>query len=427
MRFEQINLNQAGAGGGPEKGPEEFEVKDQQQQKPEKEIQPLPATKKPKEMAEKEKKEWLVHLYEELKKIRDLEKNTELQKIKTYKEATKLLNDWLPFGNLDDFKGIERLMEIMEENRPKTMVTFNYRKEKLAKRVAVEMALQWDKNEKDTKAKIQRINDFVNKWLKEKSYYYKRAEELKDRISKTSKAKKSKATLWLAQETSTLLKLLGERDRTLSEVAKILALQDIPYRSQELRKIATAIENQNIKNATLVKVREIEEMPKTEKEKMFKQIKEKLQTSPELPLKIEMYEQIYGKETEEEIKEKEKEKEEISLKELITKQDFLNLLLENTEIANQIAESPEGKALVEKVKNKIKEIKGKQQKEIKPEAVQKAKEYIEKTRGSKDKFSSKFFGLLGYGLLLLLVLFILEEIKLGETLTKGSFDFKSRK
>lgn len=454
MRFEQINLNQAGAGGGPEKGPEKKEPQEESQdiEKAQKkqieteEKQPLQEKeeneknftqakeeKKLTETEKKDKKEWLAHLNEELQKIKDLEKNTELQRIKAHKEAMKLLNDWLPFGNLDNFKGIEELMEVMEEHRPKTMITFNYRKEKLAKRVAIEMALQWDKTEKSENEKTERIVEFVDKWLKEKSFYYKMAEEFKNYLLKPPEkylqqrakygyfaAEKieepSKVDIWFAREKSTLLKLLGERDRTLAEVSKILALYEVPYKPKRLQKITKAIENQNIKNNTLVKVREIEEMTDKQKKARLEQVKDKYQTLPILPLKIEMYEKLYKK--------KSIEKEIEKLEGKVSKEDLLNTVLAGKEIVEELKKSPEGKVLLEKLQNKVKDIVNKEKQEAKPGVISKAKEFFGKNK--KEGWWSAVGVFAGYSLLLLLVLFVMGEIKLGEAITKGSFDFKSK-
>ncbi|MGC8880994.1 MAG: hypothetical protein ACP5OX_01930 [Minisyncoccia bacterium] len=381
----------------------------------------------------KEKQEWLEHFKEELQKIKDLEKNTELQKRKTYKESMKLLNDWLPFGNLDNFNGIEELMEEMEKYRPKTMVTFNYQKEKLAKKIALEMALQWNKNEKSEDEKTERILQFVDKWLKEKSFYYQMAEGfknyllnppkkyLKQKANVGEKLKEpSKVEIWFAREKSALLKLLGERDKTLAEVSKILALQSISFKTRGLRTITQAIENQNIKNNTLIKIREIEEMTKEVKKASLNEIKNKIQALPILPLKIEKYEKLYGEKPVRTTIEQFEEK--------ISKEDALNLVLKGKEIAGELKKTPEGRKIIEELQNKVKDILHKEKQQTKPEVISKAKDYVDKNLDkNKKNWWSAVGGLAGYSLLLLLVLFILGEIKLGETLTKGSLNLGSKK
>lgn len=389
--------------------------------------------KEPKKQKEKKKiqeytpEEIKEHFLEELEKIKDLPNNTEIQKQTIYKESLKLIKDWLPFGYLDDFQGIDELMEFMDKNRPKLIPTYNYRKEKLAQKVALEMAFQYKFWEKSDKEKTETISAHIDKWLKEKSYYYQGAENYKDYLLKPPEKylkqreqygyfagekieEPDKFDQRFAKETSTLLKLLGERDRTLKQVCEILAMEGVPYTKEikemqdgkeiqlevGIRALYNQIENQNIKRTTGPKLRKIEEMTKEERFELFAKTKKELGVFPELPLKLDYYESLVSS-----IMEKDPEKAELAA----------ICALEISDKVNQ----PESEAKLKQVKDKIQEVidKNKKQMASNPEAVKNAKEHLKKKGG----FWETAAGLAGYGLLLFLILFLLGEIKLGEKIT----------
>ncbi len=361
--------------------------------------------KEPKEKKETQKhtpEEIKSHFLEELAKIKDLPNKTELQKRTIYKEARKLIEDWLPFGYLDDFKGINEVMSFMDENRPKTVSTFNYRKEKLAQQVAQEMAFQYKFWEKSNEEKTKAISSFINEWLKDESYYYKVAGKYKDFLLYPAEKieEPDKIDKWFAEETSTLLKLLGQRDRTLKQVCEILAMEGVPYK-EGIQALYQQIENQNIQRTTGPKLRQIEEMTDKQRLELFAKTKKELGVLPKLPLKLEYYESLISS-----MMAEDPEKAEL-------------VAVCASEISDKINQ-PEGKKQLEQLKNKAQEVIKKEQVVSQPEAVKNAKEYLKK----KESPLKKAAGLAGYGLLLFLVLVLLGEIKVGEAITKAGIQQK---
>jgi|GEM_PF-2275963 len=366
--------------------------------------------KEPKEQKEpKEKKETQKYTPEEIKsrfleeltKIKDLPNKTELQKRVIYKEARKLIEDWLPFGYLDDFKGINEVMNFMDENRPKTVLTFNYQKEKLAQEVAQEMAFQYKFWEKSNEEKTKAISKFINEWLKDKSYYYQGAEEYKKVLQPPEEmGKPTKVEKWFTEETSALLKLLGQRDKTLSQISQILAMEGVPY-TAGIQSLYDQIENQNIKRITVPKLRQIEEMTDKQRLELLAKTKKELGVLPKLPLKLEYYESLISS-----MKTEDSEKAEL-------------MAVCASEISDKINQ-PEGEEQLEQLKNKAQEVIKKEQVVSQPEAVKNAKEYLKK----KESILEKAAGLAGYGLLLFLVLVLLGEIKVGEAITKAGIQQK---
>lgn len=371
-------------------------------------------------------KEIVDHFIEELQKIKDLPKNTEIQKRNVFKQAKKLLEHWLPFGCLDDFQGLDELLETMEEAKPKTMISFNYQKEKIASKVAVHMALEWEKWKNDPQEKIEITKEFINKWLKDKSFYYQAAEKLKqfkggETKKSEGKTKEKPSKLFrLDIETSNLLKLVGDRDKTISKVAKILAMQNVSYNQME--GLVLDIENQNIQKNTINELLGIEEMDKEEKEELFKKTKEKIEVFPTLPLKKKYYEKVYGEKLEE-AKEPLAEKEKIALEDA---EKNGNLLLK---ILEKLTTDPESQEYIEALKKKISEIVDKNKKET-PKIVKQTKEFIKKAE-SKDTKKLPFWSTLGtffgYSVLLLFIGILLLEIEAGKNVSGAGAAVKIKK
>jgi len=438
----------------PEKQPQQIEVEKEKQssQQPEeekkkkkeeeekKEEKPEEKKEKKKEKKKKEEKEpskeekfkpqeIANHFKEEVEKIKDLPKNTELQRWVAYKECYKLIKDWLPFGNLDNFEGINSLMEIMEENRPKTMLTFNYQKEKLAQTIAYQMAFQYGAWKKTPKEKTSIILNFVNTWLKDKSFYYQMAENFKSYLLEPPEKyfeygekygyaygikleEPTKSDKWLVNEIATLLKLTGKKDKTLSQVSKILAMQGIPY-TEGISKIANNIENQSIKRVTEVKLRDIEEQTQEVRAKMLVKEYQKYGVLPELPLKIKYYEKYAN-----------------SLKDKLPPEQLELITNLSQEILEEFKENPNAKKIMKKIQQKAKEIKEKEKNIPKPEVVQKAKDFItkksEKTekegiKKQKENWWKYIPEMGGYSIALILVLLVYLLIKGGEKITEGNF------
>lgn len=390
---------------------------------------------------EKTPEEIVEHFKEELKKIEDLPQNTEYQKRTKAKETIKLINGWLPFGNLDDFSGLQETMTVLEELeeiKPKKITSFpiSKLKEHAGQRIAFEMALQYKIWNKDEQEKTEIIENFINEWLKNKSAYYNGAENFKRYLLKLpkrflksrwdyfldKKIEPNKTWQWLSNEISTHLKFLGKKDRTIAEVSKILAMQNIPY--SNFRSLINDIENQNIQRATEVELLKIEEMTEVEQLKLLMKAKQKFGTLPELPKKIEFYENQID----------------VLLKESPEKTALVLALLESYEAIKD----KKAREKLEELKNKVTKIVGKEKNIPKPKVIQKVKEFIKEESGKKplikngeetfkkeskieeaqkpetkkESLLSTIGGTFGFGLILLLIIFLLVEFKAIEYLSK---------
>ena len=140
---------------------EKNKVEKQKEGKPKKKKKEKPASK-----------EIVAHFQEELKKLEDFPDQKEYQKIKKCDRALELIEDWLPFGYLDNFQGVTKILSIMEAAKPKTALTFGKIQKDVARKIAYEMAFQYSMGKKKDTKKIEIIRNFINEWLKDKKLTY---------------------------------------------------------------------------------------------------------------------------------------------------------------------------------------------------------------------------------------------------------------
>jgi len=385
-----------------------------------------------------EKEKIIDHFKTELLKIKDIKQNTGRQKAFKINTCLELINHWLPFGNLDNFEGIQEGLSVIKEiNHDNKMIL------QAGEDIVNEMAFQFREWNEDESVKIKIIRDFINfamggkKPEKQKikgpseiapgqiqiekkeetktnirkdspiklNITYEDIERIKKEMKEAKKAKADKEQIWIIKETKTLLSYIfdDKRDKTLSSVSQILAMAGVNYKKfQPL--ITDEIESQNTHNTTLKTVFNIEEKTKEERLNLFIQEKMKKGALPALPLKIEFYEkQIIEKLT----------KEGLDPEEIAT-------LLAVIEEYGKCAKDEKSAERMKKLKEKIETIIKKEKEEETPEAVIQAKEFI-KGKEEKDKkepiWKGVTGGMIGFSLLLFLILFLLGEIKLTEKLS----------
>lgn len=391
-----------------------------------------------KEKSKKEKKEKpaskeiVAHFQEELKKLEDFPGQKEYQKIKKCDRALELVEDWLPFGYLDNFQGVTKILSILEAAKPKTALTFGKIQKDIARKIAYEMAFQYPMWEKKNAGKTKIIRNFVNKWLKDKNSYYQAGKKWEDFWSKGTKKEylqsraengyffegnifgnatskdrfePDKSLKSFAFSTGNLIKLASGRDQTLSEICNVLAAQGVAYR--DLRSLTNDIENQYIKQRTISQLLQIEEQTDDKKLAFFLKEKKRLGTFPQKPLKIGFLEKL----VEEKINSKEISPQ---LAELL-----FNIIADSKEEAkNKEARGILGK-LQSKVKNLNQEEVTKEQKELSPKAQQtinKAKEFVKKGK-KKESIWGTIGNVAGWSLFLFLILFFTGEMKAIEKMT----------
>ena len=370
---------------------------------PEKQLSQQPGkTEKKEEKLNQEKAEKIkAHFYEELKKVQDLSQETEIKKWRKTNECLRLIDDWLPFGYLDNFEGVDKVMEILEDSKSKLKISSPLIQEKTAQRIAHEMALQYKFWEKDNQTKIDKIDSFIDKWLKEKSVFYQRGEKFKNNALKQP----NKISQWFVDQISVGLKLIGQRDRTLNRVSRILALQNVPY-SKDIDQLISNIENKNIRFESIAEVHKIEEWEDKTKLKYLMNFKVGLGPLPIMPLKVDYYEKL--------IEEKAKN----------LKPEDKTLLMTMLEELKAGTKNKEMKEKLEQLGKSISGVVEKEKQIPKPEAVKDATEFVKKEeKKGKESIFQKMGGwgtvggVAGFSLMMFLILIFLGEFKLLEKAT----------
>jgi len=386
-----------------EEAKKESQPTQQPKKPPEKQLSQQPGkTEKKEEKLNQEKAEKIkAHFYEELKKVQDLSQETEIKKWRKTNECLRLIDDWLPFGYLDNFEGVDKVMEILEDSKSKLKISSPLIQEKTAQRIAHEMALQYKFWEKDNQTKIDKIDSFIDKWLKEKSVFYQRGEKFKNNALKQP----NKISQWFVDQISVGLKLIGQRDRTLNRVSRILALQNVPY-SKDIDQLISNIENKNIRFESIAEVHKIEEWEDKTKLKYLMNFKVGLGPLPIMPLKVDYYEKL--------IEEKAKN----------LKPEDKTLLMTMLEELKAGTKNKEMKEKLEQLGKSISGVVEKEKQIPKPEVIKKAAEFVknEEKKGKESIFQKMggwniVGGIAGFSLMMFLILIFLGEFKLLEKAT----------
>ncbi len=292
-------------------------------------------------------------------------------------------------------------MEILEDSKSKLKISSPLIQEKTAQRIAHEMALQYKFWEKDNQTKIDKIDSFIDKWLKEKSVFYQRGEKFKNNALKQP----NKISQWFVDQISVGLKLIGQRDRTLNRVSRILALQNVPY-SKDIDQLISNIENKNIRFESIAEVHKIEEWEDKTKLKYLMNFKVGLGPLPIMPLKVDYYEKL--------IEEKAKN----------LKPEDKTLLMTMLEELKAGTKNKEMKEKLEQLGKSISGVVEKEKQIPKPEVIKKAAEFVknEEKKGKESIFQKMggwniVGGIAGFSLMMFLILIFLGEFKLLEKAT----------
>lgn len=326
------------------------------------------------EKGEKEKekedleKEITKNFYDELKKIKD----TPGLKMEKTEKYFQLIENWQDLACLDNYKGIKSIFSELDKLKP-SIWFYNLKKARITNNVAKSMASNYEEWDLEDKEKLKIIKNFVNKQSKEKNF---------------------------------LSSFFYSRDKTLKEIAQILALEDIPFKGN-IEVIVKEIENPDIKSKTIESMADIEKQSIEKKKQSLQNLKEDMKHDKLPPDKIiiELFKKL-GVDSK-------------AASEILPK---LVNTLENPEVQKEFEELSKTKEF-QKFKDTIEKVtKGEEGKEI-PEAVKKVKEHIKDEKESPWKTA---FGVAGWSILLFLVLFMLAELK-GVDLLTGVAGGKKKK
>lgn len=333
---------------------EEHAKLDKQAKEPE-EKEEEPSAAKAMEDKEKEalEKEITERFYDELKKIKDMPdkargfiRTGELKMEKTEK-CFALIEEWKDYGYLDDYKGIQNIFSELDRLKP-SIFLYGLKKAQTVNKVGLTMALNYKEWGLKDKEKLKIIKDFVNKQSKEKNIFYS---------------------------------IFYSKDKTLKEIAQILASKDIPYKGN-IDVIVKNIENPDIKAKTIASISGIEK-ESIEKKKQSLQALKKDMKRDKLPPDEIIIEQLEKLGVDPKV-----------LSKILSKAPELVETLKNPEVQKRIQEL---RNTIEKVTKEKGEI---------PEAVAKAKDHIEK----KESGWGTALGTTGWIISFLLVLALLVVV-----------------
>jgi len=316
-------------------------------------------------------KEITGNFYDELEKIKDMRCETKKQQSLKTKKCFELIEEWKNYGCSDNFKGVQKVFTELEKSETQPTMAYYWQKKESTKRIALAMASNYDQWNIPDKEKIKIINSFVKNKSKGKEVFY-------------------------------------QKDKTLAEIAQILASKDIPYKDG-VKLIIKNIDNPTEKQKTIEKLLKIEKKPLEENKKYLKEIKEILKKQ-EIP-------------SEENVKEQLEEMNIlVKMEKIIKDPKTLSKIISNAFEISKDADVQESwgelKSVIRKTIEKAKTPEKEEKEEVK-NVVKNAKDFIKKETGKKgengkEKKDSKWgtgFGVLGQGILLFLILFMLLELK----------------
>ncbi len=319
--------------------------------------------KKSKEGQEKEKleKKLTEKYYDELKKIKQIPDSNRNLKAKKYFE---LINNWKDVAYIDNYKGIQDIFSELNKSKP-SIFLYNLKKAETIDEVAIAMASNYAEWNLEDKEKLKIIRGFVKKQSKEKNFWYGS----------------------------------DDKDKTLSDIAQILALQNVPFKGG-IDVIVKDVENPDTKSKTIEKILGIEKEAIEEKKEFLKEMK-KDATKEKMPPEEKIKEQL------------EKMSASSVMEKILQDPEALSKIFYG---ASEILKNPEVQEKFQELKNTAEKI-IKEKEEI-PDSVAKAAEFIkeetEKKEDEKDKKESRWKTILGtisWSILLFLVLFMLAELK----------------
>lgn len=300
----------------------------------------------------KKENEITENFYDELKKIKSMPNKARRSEMEKTEKYFQLIENWQDLAYLDNYKGIKNIFSELDKLKP-SIFLYNFKKAQIANNVSKSMALNYKEWKVEDKEKLKIIKNFVKGQSK---------------------------------------------DKTLKEIAQILASNDIPFKNN-IDVIVKEIENPNIKAETISEMIDIEKGSIEKKKQSLQDLKEDMKRDKLPPDKM--------------IKEQLKNLG-VNLKAASEILPKLGETLENPEVQKEFEKLSKTKEF-QKFKDAIEEVtKGKDEKEI-PDAVKKTKEHIKDEK--KESFWKTAFGVTGSSILLFLVLFMLAELEGVEILS----------
>lgn len=306
-------------------------------------------------------KEIIADYYEEIEKIKNIPENTNGQKKQKAEKYFELIDSWKDFGHKDNYKGIQKIILELDKLEPGAWF-YNLAKTQKINELAITMASKYKEWDLESKEKTKLIKKIINKQEK---------------------------GIW------------ENKDKTLKQVAKILASQEIPYKDN-IDFIIKDIKNPEIKTEAIAEISDIEKKTIEQKKQLLKKIKEEVKEEKIDPENLEKTSSSLG------------------LDKLLQDPEAMSKifaesseLMKNPEIQKQWQELNKAIEKIIKEKEKTSPI---------PDSIKKAKESIKKPGSDLGTI----FGAAGWIVLLFLTLFMLVESKGVDYLVQQSSGGKKK-
>ena len=306
-------------------------------------------------------KEIIADYYEEIEKIKNIPENTNGQKKQKAEKYFELIDSWKDFGHKDNYKGIQKIILELDKLEPGAWF-YNLAKTQKINELAITMASKYKEWGLENKEKIKLIKKIINKQEK---------------------------GIW------------ENKDKTLKQVAKILASQEIPYKDN-IDFIIKDIKNPEIKTEAITEISDIEKKSIEQKKQLLKKIKEE---AKEEKIDPENLEKTFSS---------------LGLDKLLQDPEAISKMFAES---SELMKNPEIQKKWQELNKTIEQItKEKKGTSPIPDSIKKAKESIKKPGSGLETI----FGAAGWIILLFLTLFMLVELKGVDYLVQQSSGGKKK-
>ena len=315
-----------------------------------------------KEKGEKEKEKEILeneiteNFYDELKKIKSMPDKTGGLKMEKTEKYFQLIENWQDLAYLDNYKGIKNIFSELDKLKP-SIWFYDFKKAQITNNVAKSMALNYKEWKIEDKEKPKIIKNFVKEQSKGKNIFYS---------------------------------IFYSKDKTLKEIAKILASNDIPFKNN-IDVIVKEIENPDIKAETIARMTDIERESIEKKKQSLHALKEDMKRDKLPPDKM--------------IKEQ--------LENLGIDPKVASEILSDT---SEILKNPEVQKKIQELRSTIEKVTKKENGKEIPDAVKKVKKYI-KDEKKESPWKTGFEatgGIIGLSLLFFIMLILKVENYLAD-------------
>jgi hypothetical protein len=335
-----------------------IKVEEPKKDREEKQEEPKPKAES-KEL--KLEKEIVINYYEELEKIRNIPENTNGLKKQKAEKYFELIDSWKDLGHKDNYKGIQKIISELDKLEPGAWF-YNLAKTQNINELAITMASNYKEWGLESKEKTKLIKKIIDK---------------------------QKKGIW------------ENKDKTLKQVAEILASQEIPYKDN-IDFIIKDIKNPDIKTEAITKISNIEKKSIEQKKQLLRKIKEE---AKEEKINTESLEKTASS---------------LGLDKLLGNPEAISKMFAES---SELMKNPEIQKKWQEINKTIEKIiKEKNKPSSLPDSVKKAKESIKKPGSNLETI----FGAAGWIILLFLTLFMLAELKGVDYLVQQSSGGKKK-